>query len=130
MRKQSKQSISKIQRDIWEECRRICGKIYANKDGTVDCYTCGAKNLIGSNRQLGHLFSKATLSVYLKYDLRVLRWQCASCNIWHGGMGADFYKRMLREEGKAYMDLLEKDRQKTVKTIDHYIELLAYYKSI
>ena len=130
LKKISKAPISKIQRDIWVECRRICGKQYGNKNGGVDCYTCGARNLEGSNRQLGHLFSKATLSAFLKYDLRVLRWQCMRCNIHGGGMGADYYKRMLKEEGKPYMDLLERDRQKSVKAYDHYLDLLEYYKSI
>ena len=45
-------------------------------------------------------------------------------------MGAEAYKRMLREEGKPYMNLLEKDRQKTVKAYDFYVELLEYYKSL
>lgn len=47
-----------------------------------------------------------------------------------GGLGAEAYKRMLREEGKAYMDKLETDRQKSVKALDHYLLLLDYYKGI
>jgi len=45
-------------------------------------------------------------------------------------MGAEAYKRMLREEGKTYMDKLEKDRQVTVKAYDFYIKLLAEYKTV
>lgn len=45
-------------------------------------------------------------------------------------MGTEAYKRMLKEEGKAYMDKLEKDRQETIKAYDFYLELLAYYKGI
>lgn len=45
-------------------------------------------------------------------------------------MGAEAYKRMLKEEGPHYMKALEKDRNKTVKALDHYVPLLAYYKSI
>lgn len=130
MRKKSKQSISLIQRKIWEQLRRICRVLYANKDGTIDCYTCGAKNLQGSNCQLGHLFSKATLSAFLKYDLRVLRWQCFFCNINCGGRGADFYKRMLDENGEEFMNQLEKDRQISVKAYDHYVELLDRYNQM
>ena len=125
MRQKSKQPISKIQRQIWKECRRIADKLYKN-----DCYTCGAKDLQGSNKQLGHLYSKATLSAYLKYDMRVLRWQCFRCNINGGGMGADYYARMLKEKGKAFMDKLEKDRQVTVKAYDFYVELLEKYKKL
>lgn len=123
MRKQSKQPISKIQRLLWQECRRL-----KHKD-VVDCYTCGAKDLQGSNRQLGHMWSKATLSACLKYDLRVLEWQCMRCNIHGGGMGADFYKRKLKELGKTKMAQLEMDRCKLVKAYDFYLELLEEYKS-
>jgi hypothetical protein len=45
-------------------------------------------------------------------------------------MGAEAYKRMLKEEGKAYMDKLEKDRQVIVKASDFYTKLLAEYKNI
>ena len=132
LKKESKQSISKIQKELWIECRRIAGEQFANRDGSVDCYTCKAKNLVGSNRQLGHVpWPKSVLGAYLKYDVfRVCRWQCSSCNIWHGGMGAEAYKRMLKEEGKEYMAQLEQDRNITVKAIDHYRQLLAYYKTV
>ena len=124
MRAKSKQPISKIQRQLWEECRRIKNK------PSVDCYTCGAKDLQGSNKQLGHLWSKATLSAYLKYDLRVLEWQCMRCNVHGGGMGADYYKRKLAELGEKEMARLEQDRQKTVKAYDFYLELLDKYRAV
>jgi len=124
MRKESKQSISKIQRLIWVECRRIKDK------SVVDCYTCGAKNLMGSNKQLGHLWSKATLSAFLKYDLRVLEWQCFRCNINGGGMGADFYLKKWEELGSKRMKQLQKDRQVSLKAMDWYINLLEEYKML
>jgi len=102
----------------------------ADKNGKVDCFTCNAKDLQGSNRQLGHLWSKASLGAYMKYDLRILKWQCSGCNIWQGGRGADFYARMLRENGQEYMEKLEKDRQMTVPAYDYYFSLLDRYRLI
>lgn len=128
LRKKNKQKISLLQRKLWEECRRICGELYANYDGSVDCYTCDAKNLQGSNRQLGHLWSKASLGAFLKYDIRVLRWQCMGCNQFKGGMGADFFRRMLEENGEEYMEQLQADRRVEVKAYDHYQKLLEEYK--
>jgi hypothetical protein len=125
MRKQSKQPISKIQRQIWEECRRI-----KNKRGGVNCYTCISKDLQGSNKQLGHMWAKASLPACLKYELDILEWQCARCNIWMGGMGADFFKKKIKELGEKRMKELEKSRQKTVKAYDYYVELLEKYKKI
>lgn len=126
MKKQSKQPISKIQRQIWEECRRIKNI----KKDRVNCYTCGAKDLQGSNKQLGHMWAKATLSACLKYELDILEWQCTRCNIWGGGMGADYYKKKLKELGEKRMRELERMRNKTVKAYDFYVELLDKYKSL
>lgn len=126
LKKKSTQSIRKIQDTLWQECRRIV----AEQFGT-DCYTCSAKNLKGSNRQLGHVpWPKATLGAFLKYDIRVLRYQCFRCNIHLGGQGAIAYARMLKEEGKAYMKKLEHDRTITVKSTDWYTKLLAEYLTI
>lgn len=124
MKKQSKQPISKIQRQIWKQCRRIKSK------PIVDCYTCNAKNLQGSNRQLGHMWAKASIGALLKYELDILEFQCSRCNIWGGGMGADFYKRKLKELGKKRMNELEKNRQITIKAYDYYLELLEQYKNL
>lgn len=124
LKKVSKQPISLIQKKIWEECRRI-----KNKE-SVDCYTCGAKNLFGSNKQLGHMWAKASIGAVLKYELDILEWQCARCNIWGGGMGADFYKRKLSEIGKKRMNELESLRNVSVKAYDYYLELLEKYKQL
>lgn len=122
MRKESKQSISKIQRQIWKECRRI-----ADIRFKPTCYTCGATNLSGSNKQLGHMIAKAALGAYLKYDLRLLRWQCAKCNIWGGGMGAIFIEKMRKEEGNRFVNKIIRDRQITVNAMEHYTKILEEY---
>lgn len=125
LRKKSKLPISLIQRKIWLECKRIIRKRWGNT-----CYTCGQTTLTGSNWHTGHLWSKASLGAYLKYDLRVLRPQCYNCNINRGGMGADFYSRMVKDHGSTYMEELERDRQKTVKAYDHYLNVLEQYKKL
>ena len=89
MKKKSKQSISLIQRKIWEECKRIIRARYGNT-----CYTCGKSGLEGSNWHTGHLLAKASLGAFLKYDLRLLRPQCYHDNINLGGNGAIFIENM------------------------------------
>src|ERR1039458_10438378 len=120
LRKKGKQSISLIQRKIWELCKLITRAKYGNT-----CYTCGRTALSGSNQQTGHMWAKASVGAYLKYDLRILRIQCAVCNLFQGGRGADFYKRMVEEIGQSAMLALEKDRQVMVKAMDHYIKILV-----
>lgn len=123
LRRKSKNPQKKLEEVLWQECRRIVGEQFG-----TDCYTCQAKNLQGSNKQLGHMWAKASLGAFLKYDIRVLRFQCFRCNINLGGNGAEFYKRMLQEEGKDYMNRLEQDRKIIVKASDYYKKLLEEYK--
>jgi hypothetical protein len=125
LKKKSKQPISLIQRKLWEQCKRIIRLLYPNT-----CYTCGATGLEGSNFQTGHMWAKASLGAYLKYDLRVLRPQCMRCNLHQGGRGADFYKKMLDEIGTEEMEKLQDDRNITVKAYDHYVSLLETYKKL
>lgn len=123
LKRKSKSPIVKIQNDIWKECRRI-----KDRPNAI-CYTCGAQNLQGGNKQLGHMWAKASLPATLKYELDILEWQCSRCNIFQGGMGADFYKKKLAELGQERMSELERLRQSSVKAIDFYIVHLEKLKN-
>lgn len=125
LNKVSKQPISAIQRKIWVECKRIIRERYPNK-----CYTCGKARLRGKDCQTGHMIAKSTLGAFLKYDLRLLRLQCTRCNIWGGGMGAIFIENMRKIEGDEYVDNILRDRFKTVKAYDHYLQILEEYKKL
>lgn len=120
LKKKSKQKISTIQVKIWEHCKRLTRQKYGNT-----CFTCGATGLSGSNWHTGHLFAKASLGAFLKYDLRVLRPQCYNCNINLGGNGARFIENLRRIEGNEYVDAIIRDQQKVVKAYDFYLELLS-----
>lgn len=109
--KRKSKSVKKKQEDkLWDLCKIITRSIYPNT-----CYTCDKSGLEGSNWHTGHMWAKASLSNHLKYDLRILRPQCFWCNINLGGNGAVFYARMLKENGKKYMQDLEKERQILIK---------------
>jgi hypothetical protein len=126
LRKKSKMRISLLQRKVWDECKRIIRKRY----GAV-CYTCGQKRLEKSNWHTGHLFPKAALSAYLKYDLRLLRPQCYHCNINLGGNGAVFIEKMRLIEGDRYVDSIVHDRRITIgNAYAHYEQLLALYQTV
>lgn len=125
LRRLGKQKISVVQRKLWKLCKEIIRKRYGNH-----CYTCKAEGLKGGNWHTGHLWAKASLGAYLKYDLRVLRPQCYNCNINRGGMGADFYQRMLIEIGEEKIAQLQRDRQVIVNAMDHYQKLISEYEKI
>lgn len=123
--KKAKTPISKIQRQIWEECKRIIRAKYGNT-----CYTCGKTGLEGSGWHTGHFIPKGSCGAFLKYDFRNLRPQCYFCNINMGGNGTAFYRNMVEREGQEYVDKLFQDKNITLKAYDFYLELLEKYKSM
>lgn len=129
LRKKSKSPQALLEAELWQECRRITFEQYG-----TDCYTCPAKNLVGRNLHCGHMWPKGSVHALLKYHIDILRPQCYNCNMNLGGMGAVFLKRMLKDEGRAYMNRLEdlkiEDKRVTLKSFDHYTKLLAEYKQI
>lgn len=126
-----KKSSKTLQNKIWKLCKEIIRKKYGN-----ECYTCVAKNLSGGNWQTGHMLPKSTLCAFLKYDLRLLRPQCSNCNIWNGGMGAEFLRKMIIREGQDYVDKIFEDRKKYPRSIpnrdaiDFYETLIPKYEQI
>ena len=127
LKRKSKTPERKVIDEIWQHCRRIVFD-RDNIDGKIDCYTCPAKDLQGSNKQLGHVpWPKATLGAYLKHDLRLLKYQCYRCNINLSGLGGVAYPKMEKEFGKEFMEQLEKDKQITVKSSDFNLTLLDEY---
>lgn len=125
LNRKSKSEIRKIQDKLWSLCRELTFKKYGNV-----CWTCDAKNLEGRNRQCGHMWAKASLGAYLKYDLRILRPQCNVCNGYYGGMGADFYAKVLKEIGQGGMRKLEMDRNVLVRAKEHYLMLIDKYEKL
>lgn len=128
LKKKSKFSQAKLERELWQLCRKVAEKRSKLSYGVIYCFTCGNGPLEGSNRQLGHFIPKSVCGAYLKYDLRNLRFQCFRCNINAGGNGAEFYKRLVEKEGQEYVDALFNDKQKITKAVDRYIELKLLYE--
>ena len=84
---------TKLRKKLWKLTREIVFKTYGK-----NCYTCGQKNLTGSNCQGGHVpWPASILSTVCKFDVRFIRPQCYSCNINKGGMGAVALERMQKE---------------------------------
>lgn len=128
LKKQSKQSISKLQRLIWKECKRIADIIYPPIRGQSYCYICG-RLISGSNKQLSHLIPKSVCGAFLKYDVfRNLKWCCFNCNINLGGNLAEYYRKMLKENGQKYMDQLYIDKQRVINARGFFETLLVKYK--
>jgi len=124
-----KRKISNIQKELWQMCRQIAHKIYPPENGVYKCYTC-SKPIEGSNKQLGHFIPSSTCGAFLRYSMRNLRFQCYHCNINCGGQGAEFYRRLVRDEGQEYVDQLFIDKEKIVKAYDFYLDTIENYKKM
>lgn len=134
-KKVKKLSIGKLQKLLWEEVKRIVRTKYAlgapkMPTETWICYTCGKLITSKMDAHTGHFIAKSVCGAYLKYDLRNLRVQCMACNVWGGGMGADFYHNMVIREGQEYVNQLFKDKQKIIKAYDHYLQQYEEYKKL
>jgi len=124
IRRRKKSEITKIQEKLWNLCKQIIRLRYRNEDGTFTCYTCQRRLTALADCHTSHLWPKGSLGANLKYELKILRITCYNCNINLGGNGAVFYKRMVEENGQAYMDELEAMKGLTIPNRK------AYYQSL
>lgn len=91
--KKKRTTRQKLEKMLWEECKRIIRLRYPNT-----CYTSGAMNLTGANWHTGHGKSKGELPIRYKYDLRNLRPQSFHANINLGGQSDVFIAKLEQEE--------------------------------
>ena len=118
--------VKKLKAKLWELCKQIIRKRYGNT-----CYTCGAKDLQGSNWHTGHFLPSSTCGNYLRYDLRNLRPQCYRCNISLSGNGSSFYRNLVARDSQAYVDQLFKDKEVIVKADAHFYQnLIDQYEKL
>lgn len=104
--------LSKLKKALESLQKQLVIQTYGN-----DCFTCSAKDLQGSNCQLGHVpWPRSILSVQAKFDIRYTRIQDFGCNINRGGMGAMALKRM-QDEGIDTSELWRESVEQKGKTV-------------
>lgn len=124
-----KPSISKLKNKLWDECKRLVRAKYINEQGNWNCFTCDRLIDEPAKAQTGHFLPSSTCGAFLRYDLRNLRIQCYNCNINQGGAGAEFYRRLVEENGQDYVDQLFKDKHVSIKAdVWWYQEMIDKYK--
>ena len=124
-------SLKNLKDKLWEECKRIIRKRYVDRNGNWRCFTCDQLITEPRNAQTGHFIASSICGAYLRYDLRNLRIQCYKCNINAGGNGAEYYRRMVIENGQEFVDQIFQDKQKLIKADEiWYKNKIEEYKKL
>ena len=127
MKKKSDSPQAILERKLWQLCREVAQKLWPDP---VKCYTCGAGPLEGSNKQLGHFVRNSTAGAFLRYDMRILRWQCGGCNKWKNGNEGEYAIRLLRDHGPEYLLQIQQDKNRITKATDRYLEQVSFYERV
>jgi hypothetical protein len=109
-KKKEKTPEAKAREKLWELCKQIVRLKYGNT-----CYTCGAKNLEGSNWHTGHFIPSATCGAFLRYNIDNLRPQCFRCNMRLSGNVVEYYRAMVRDNGQEFVDQLFRDKNRNTR---------------
>lgn len=101
-------TVTQLKKELWQLCRAIV----IARDGNT-CYTCGAQDLEGSNRQVGHFITSSICSTELRFDVSNLRVQDFRCNINLSGNWPVFEANLIRDHGQNYVDELKRRNRET-----------------
>ena len=109
----------------WDAFSKYIRTKYKNKDGTLTCYTCG-RNYPFKKMSSGHGIGGRNNSVL--FDERIVKPQCAGCNIWGRGKYAIFTRKLIDELGLEGYDDVVSNSQKTVQyKVYQYLEIEEKY---
>ena len=104
----------------WEAVKKYVRSKYK------DCYTCGAKNLVGANAHAGHFIPVAIAGSNntLSWDKRAIKLQCGRCNGAGQGQQVAFRVHLVKDYGEKVVQELEARRWKVdpVKDWDFIIK--------
>ena len=122
MKKKSEKQ--KLKEKAWKLFSQWIRRRDANKDGYVNCVTCGKLGFWEKDGiQAGHFISGRTLSIL--FDHRNCHPQCYSCNVGRGGSYVEYFIFMEEKYGREVIDELRRLKYQSRKyTIGDYKELI------
>lgn len=126
IRKKSKTKLALAKEKLWKTLKQVI----SIRDGDT-CISCGAKGIHGHNKHGGHFIPSASCGGFLRYDIRNVWVQCATCNLYHSGAGAEYTIELQKRFGKKFVEQLIADKNVSIKLDIHYITALdEYYKTL
>lgn len=126
LNKKSKTPLAKAKEKLWKTLKKVIDIRDGNK-----CISCGATGLLGANKHGGHFIPSSSCGGFLRYDLRNVFNQCASCNLFRNGAGAEYTLELQKRFGLEFVEKIIRDKQKTIKLDVDYIEgMTEFYDSL
>lgn len=122
MRKRSRAPLAKAKDKLWKSL-----KVVVHKRDDSKCITCGKTHLEGANRHAGHFLPSAACGGFLRYDLRNVWTQCARCNLFESGAGAEYVRALEDKFSRKFVDQILEDKRVSIKLDVDYVERLNQY---
>ena len=122
-----KNNISALKKRVWKEFSEYIRLKNSDKDGYVQCYTCG-KKFFWKEMQCGHGLGGRGNAIL--FDTEIVRPQCKQCNVFKGGNYDIFHSKLIEENGLEWF----KDKLRQKHSIRKFSpkeleEMLEYYKN-
>jgi len=126
IKKKSKTPLAKAKSKLWQTLKALLDI----RDGST-CISCGAIHLVGANKHGGHFIPSSSCGGFLRYDLRNVFNQCASCNLFRNGAGAEYTLELQKRFGTKFVEKIIEDKQVSIKLDMEYVtKLTEYYESL
>lgn len=126
MKRKSNTPLAKAKDKLWKTLK----KVIDIRDGNI-CISCGATDLHGANKHGGHFIPSSSCGGFLRYDIRNVFNQCATCNLFRNGAGAEYTIALQKKFGLEFVEQIIRDKQKSIKLDIGYIERMTeFYESL
>lgn len=124
MKRKSKSTLALAKIKLWKTLKQVI----TIRDGDT-CISCCTHGLRGHNAHGGHFIPSSSCGGFLRYDLRNVWIQCATCNLFRNGAGAEYTIELQKKFGLDFVEKIIRDKQKTIKLDIDYIERMTDFYS-
>lgn len=123
-----KLSLSQAKKRAWKAYSLYIRLKDADPQGMVTCYTCDKKYHY-KKMNAGHGIAGRTNSIL--FEDKIVRCQCAGCNIWGGGKYSIFTRKLIDELGlNGYDVMITQSRQTKKYTVQELLDIEEKYKTL
>lgn len=126
IKRKSRTNLSKAKDKLWKTLKQLIH----TRDGDT-CISCGVTGLRGHNAHGGHFIPSSSCGGFLRYDLRNVWIQCATCNLFRNGAGAEYTLALQKKFGNKFVEKIIQDKQESIKLDVDYVEkMTAFYETL